>query len=116
MTEVVVPIVNKEKTLAWLKAGVDGHTIFAPDHYYEAGLSKKFVKKYIRRHHSDGSYKGDIFKDGKIVESLTGVYELSILEGLCYALHVEHEEKMGRGTQARVCASALIKFLEEDNV
>ena len=47
---------------------------------------------------------------------MKGVYELSVNVGLCNAFKVDYEDKYGRGSQARACASAMIKYREGEEV
>ena len=82
------------------KIGYDGHTI------WEVGVLEKFPatlqKRFTKTYESDGSPKGSIYKDGKMVKSLKGVYGLSVLRGLADDLGLEYNGNVfGRGTEAR---------------
>jgi hypothetical protein len=85
----------------------DGHTIFKPEAFLDAGLPDNIVNHFTRSHGSDGSPKGTIFVNGDPVKELTGVYGLDLLRFLADALNVEYQEAMGRGTQARHIQAAL---------
>lgn len=96
-----------EKTKQALEAGViigDGHTLFAPN-FYAPFFTEEELKNagLIEVHESDGSFKGSIFdNDGKVIEKLEAVYNLSFLYWLAGALGVtEHTRANGRGSQAQ---------------
>ena len=73
-----------------LKAALrcDGHTIFKPEAFLDAGLPKPVVDHFTRKHGSDGSPKGTIFVQGQPVKELAGVYGLDLLRFLASALAV----------------------------
>ena len=85
----------------------DGHTIFKPEAFLDAGMPHEVVELQTRRHGSDGSPKGTIFVDGQPVDALTGVYGLDLLRFLASALGVEYRSAFGRGTEARHIQAAL---------
>ncbi|HEY8684787.1 MAG TPA: hypothetical protein VIO57_04195 [Chloroflexota bacterium] len=85
----------------------DGHTIFKPQAFLDAGLPNEIVEHVTRKHGSDGSPKGTIFVDGQPVTALTGVYGLDLLRFLATALNVEYRSAIGRGFEAQNIQSAL---------
>jgi hypothetical protein len=93
----------------------DGHTIFNPSfyapHFSEDELRKA---KLIHTYKSDTTnHKSTIFgKDGKPMEKLKGVYNLTFLYWLCGQLGVDSNNDFnGRGSQADVLASRIRKAL-----
>ena len=85
----------------------DGHTIFKPEAFLDAGLPKTVVDYVTHNHASDGSPKGTIFVKGQPVDDLSGVYGLDLLRFLADALGVEYRRAMGRGFEAQNIQSAL---------
>ena len=85
----------------------DGHTVFKPEAFTDAGLPVEVVEHLTSEHHSDGSPKGTIFVDGQAVESLKGVYGLDVLRFLASALDLEYRDAIGRGFQAQNIHAAL---------
>jgi hypothetical protein len=85
----------------------DGHTIFKPEAFIDAGLPREVVDHLTRNHGSDGSPKGTIFVRGEPVKELSGVYGLDMLRFLANALGVEYRNAMGRGFEAQNIQSAL---------
>ena len=90
--------------------GGDGHTIWKPS------ILKKFPKairdRFVHTIKSDGSYKGSIWNNGKMVESMEGIYGLSLLGGICNDLNLEYENKLGRGFQARAYTDSIQNWLK----
>ena len=93
----------------------DGHTIFNPSfyapHFSEDELRKA---KLIHTYKSDTTnHKSTIFgKDGKPMEKLKGVYNLTFLYWLCGQLGVDSNNDFnGRGSQADALASRIRKAL-----
>ena len=79
----------------------DGHTIFKPQEFLDAGLPQAVVDHVTHTYKSDGSPKGTIFIDGQPVKQLAGVYGLDLLRFLAAALGVEYADAIGRGSQAQ---------------
>jgi len=100
--------VTKEMVRHGFEAGVingDGHTIFDPKFYENAGFD---VSHLVSTFESDlSSGKSTIFRDGVVQNSVTGVYSLMFHEWLGRAAGVEWMTAFGRGTQARRIAQAL---------
>jgi hypothetical protein len=93
----------------------DGHTIFNPSfyapHFSEDELRKA---KLIHTYKSDTTnHKSTIFgKDGKPMEKLKGVYNLTFLYWLCGQLGVDSNNDFnGRGSQADALARRIRKAL-----
>jgi len=87
----------------------DGHTIYAPKTFTDIGVPDKLVKSWTSIHESDGTSKGSITSEGRIVEKLEGVYGLSVLTNLTTLLNVDDKScfAMGRGTLARQYITAI---------
>jgi hypothetical protein len=107
-----------EKGKQWIKEhGYDGHSIYRSDAipFADLGLSDKESKKLIRKYESDTSdYKSTIFKDGKIVPELEGVYLLSLWYAIAGHLGVADAGLMfqGRGSQARALCDSILSQIE----
>ena len=105
-------------TVAEVKSIMDtlngsGHDIVKPDELIAAGVPADLVKSLTMKFHSNMSDpKHVIFVDGEVVESLTGVHSLSLYESACRMLSLAYESKLGRGSQARVCHTALQKWID----
>jgi hypothetical protein len=94
----------------------DGHTIFKPEAFLEAGLPREFVDKFTQTHESDRhNPKEMIFnKAGEVLMFSTGVYGLDLILGICRTLDLPlNQALMGRGFRARNACEALTKYLEE---
>ena len=89
----------------------DGHTIFAPRAFLDAGLPARVVEHLTRTHRSDGSPKGSLYTGGRVVPELKGVYGLDALRFLADGLGVTYGRKMGRGSQAEAIKRALCEHL-----
>lgn len=85
----------------------DGHSIFGPQAYLDAGMPKELVEAFGEKHTSDGSVKGTIFVDGKAVRALTGVYGLTVVESIANALNLQTGSFMGRGFRAQAAFRAI---------
>ncbi len=90
----------------------DGHTIFKPEAFLDAGLPKDVVEHLTRTHGSDGSPKGTIFVKGEPVKELAGVYGLDMLRFLADALGVKYTPAMGRGFEAQNICAALKQYVD----
>jgi len=98
------------------EAGGDGHTLFYPKFFTDMGFDSEFVNKFTHEHESDGSHKGSIYKDGKRVEKVAGVYVLDFAYGVAYDIGADTgpaNRKMGRGFQAQELAVAINNRLKE---
>ena len=103
-----------------------GHDIMKPKYLIERGVPSDVVESLTMKFHSDmteqarlnrefrqANGKNSIFVNGELVESLTGVYSLSLYEYACRILNLTYESKFGRGSQARVCHAALQQWVDE---
>lgn len=89
---------------------VDGHTIYDPAKFTDAGLDKSVVTAFTKKLQSGANYKEQIHVDGKVVESLTGVHGLDVLEFIASVFDVS-SWKMGRGSRAEhLCEQLLEKW------
>jgi len=90
--------------------GGDGHTI------WKTSILKSFPeaiqKRFIRTIESDGSYKGSIWNDGKMVEKIEGIYGLNLLGAICQDLGLDYEGKIGRGFQAQAYTDSINNWLK----
>lgn len=78
---------------------VDGHTIYDPSKFTDAGLDPAIVEAYTENMAS-GQGKEAIFdNDGNPVKSMKGVYGLNLLEFIASSFDVT-SWKMGRGSRA----------------
>lgn len=90
----------------------DGHTIFKPEAFLDAGLPQAIVDYVTHSHASDGSPKGTIFVDGQPVKELAGVYGLDLLRFLADSLGVQYASAIGRGFQAQHIQTALKRHFD----
>jgi hypothetical protein len=92
----------------------DGHTIFNPAAFTEAGVPQELVDRYTDTFESNlADYKQTIFdnKTGAAVTQMRGVYGYDVLSGIVRELSLPYEPKLGRGFQARVWQEAINKYL-----
>lgn len=86
----------------------DGHSIFDPQAFLEAGLPAEVVDHVTRTYQSDpSSPKSTLFVHGQPVAEVSGVYGLDLLRFLAQALGVQHAPALGRGYEARRLQAAL---------
>lgn len=117
---------KKEKTPMWtdvsldhIKAAIDiidgdGHTIFKPEAFIEAGVPQDIVERCTEIHESDlNSHKATIFIDGKPTNALRGVYGLAMLSTMIRDLNIAAEVYLGRGFQARAWTEAINKYIND---
>jgi len=90
----------------------DGHSILAPQAFIDAGLPAELVAHLTTTHRSDGTPKGSIFVDGRVVEELQGVYGLDVLRFMASALELEYRSALGRGFEAANIRQALTAHLK----
>jgi len=106
------------KGKAWIKEnGFDGHTIWNPDGvpFSDLGLDERDKKRLIRKFKSDTSDpKSTIWKDGQIVDELTGVHNLALMGAIAGKLNVGNAGAMffGRGSQARALTNAILNIID----
>jgi hypothetical protein len=86
----------------------DGHSIFKPQAFLDAGLPSSVVELLTTTHRSDYSDpKSTIFVNDRPVDELLGIHGLRMLQFLADALDVEYRRCFGRGTQAAIIREAL---------
>jgi hypothetical protein len=78
---------------------VDGHTIYKPEKFLDAGLDASIVKAFTKKMESGEHPKEKIYVEGREVESLEGVYGLSVIEFVASCFDVD-SWKSGRGSRA----------------
>jgi hypothetical protein len=101
---------NVDKEIVLRVADIcDGHTIFKPEAFTEAGAPPAIIAQHTECYESDLSDpKATIFgPDGAPMNQLLGVYGLPLIETICDDLGIDYEVKLGRGFQAAVCRSAI---------
>jgi hypothetical protein len=107
---------DREVVLAVVKvvAG-DGHTIFDPKAFLDAGMPEDLVKHFTNEYKSDRSHpKATIFgRNGEIIDKMEGVYGLPLIESLAANLAGFRSSKMGRGFACRDCCEALREHFSE---
>ena len=104
---------TKQQVQTAIESGVligDGHSIFPPTFYStlvevevldRAGLVRTFRSDY-------SNPKTTIFdRAGNPIDSMTGVYNLDVLEWIADALDVTYHPALGRGSQAQYIVNAL---------
>ena len=92
--------------------GNDGHTVWKPA--ILEGFPKAIKDRFVTTIKSDGSYKGSIWNNGKMVEEMQGIYGLALLGNICSDLNLESESKLGRGFQAVAYTESINKWLLEE--
>ena len=85
----------------------DGHTIFDPTLFANAGLPSHVVKFLTRIHISGDDPKSTLFVHGKPVRQLRGIYGLDLLRLISGVLKLSVPEKFGRGSEAQAIKAAL---------
>ncbi len=96
--------------------GYDGHTIWKAS--ILNAFPKDVISRFVRTHKSNKKdYKSSIFDgNGKLIESLEGIYGLSLLTAIAQDLGLEYEGKIGRGFQAQEITKAINNWLEQNGV
>jgi hypothetical protein len=93
--------------------GSDGHTIWKSSVLKKAGAGA-FVKRFEETITSSKTNpKYAIFDNGKLVKKLKGVHGLRVLMAICSDLNLKFEDKLGRGSQACACTSAIEGWLTQ---
>lgn len=107
---------TKQQLLTAIESGVihgDGHSIFPPA-FYSTLVEVETLDRagLVRTFHSDySSSKTTIYdRNGNAVESMTGVYNLDVLEWIARLVEVEYVPMFGRGSQARSIVDALSEW------
>ena len=100
--------------------GGDGWSIFPVDWYTDHGIPIELIEPLEEVLKSNLAHpKSTIFKDGKPVDSMKGVYTLRVLYEIAANLSIDEEArqkafvKLGRGTQASELSNAIIEYLRQ---
>ena len=99
----------------------DGHGIIPSDEYEKYGINVKGLEREFKSDLSAPT--STIYKNGKAVESMTGVWSLDFHRHIAsecgLVSNVDYPELIGRGSQARVIAGAIDRWYNnykgEDN-
>lgn len=92
----------------------DGHTIFDPQAFLDAGVPQELVDRCTSIYESDFSNPKYTISgpDGKPVNQMRGVYGLDALASMVRDFNLQCAAKLGRGFQAQVWKEALHKHLD----
>ncbi len=106
-------LVKKAKEGEFLNG--DGHGIIPSEEYEKHGIDVKDLETEFKSDFSAST--STIYKDGKPVESMTGVWSLDFhryIASECGLVRdVDYPELFGRGSQARVIAGAIDRWYNE---
>lgn len=117
----VYPKLSLEKNKGQIKKiletiGGDGHMIWKVEPFVEAGLPQDWIDMNTHVLKSDRSnFKSTIFNEGKVVESVKGIYGLDCLWQIANDIDADTKiasTKIGRGFQAGELTTAIMKKLE----
>lgn len=97
---------NTSKDVLKKAVMVDGHTIYTPEKFLEAGLDASIINVFTKKLRSGNHPKETLYVDGQQVQSLTGVYGLELLEFIASCFEID-SWKMGRGSRAAHLAEQL---------
>ena len=88
----------------------DGHTIFKPEAFTQAGAPEALIAQHTTAYESDLSCgKSTIFVDGKPVTQCVGVYGLDVIEQINDDLGLPSPWQTGRGFRAQQCYANITK-------
>lgn len=91
--------------------GDDGHTVWSADGLIGDGVSDYIIDAFTTVEKSDGTWKGTIFTDQGPVDTLRGVYGLTVIRSLAAHYGVT-SHKFGRGSEARELTAGIRQHLE----
>jgi len=95
----------------------DGHTIFKPEAFTEAGAPAALIAQHTTAYESDLSCaKATIFVDGKPVTQCVGVYGLDVIEQINDDLGLPSPWQTGRGFRAQQCHANILKHFSVTGV
>lgn len=106
--------ITKQQIREALVAGIivaDGHGLYDPE-FYSPHFDVEQMN-LVHTHRSAGGFKSTIFVDGKPVDELKAVYNLSFLEQLIRSAGLPPSTAIGRGFAAQQCVDALKKWVAE---
>ncbi len=91
----------------------DGHGYYLPEYYYHMGFPIEFVDLHVRKHESDGTYKGTIYKDNftKTRHYVVGVDNLEMLESIAELFNLKIPFFYGRGRKALALVRAINSYI-----
>lgn len=117
--EAAAQALRRTSKIVILKAAdiCDGHGIFDPAAFIDAGLPLEVVSALTREFESSTTDPMKaIFKDGEFVPKAKGIYGLEMLKFMALALDVRYAGCFfGRGTQAREIKRALHAHYAEES-
>ena len=86
----------------------DGHTLFKPEVFIEAGFPEEAIPDIVEVYKSDGTPKGSLYDEtNKPVDEIKAIYDLDFLRQVAGILDVKYPDMMGRGFQARVIKQSI---------
>ena len=80
----------------------DAWTIFSPDAFTKLGLPKDYITRFEKKFKSNGTSKGNIYVDGKVVDHVSGVMSMTVAYDIAKKLKLQDaidssDRKNGRG-------------------
>lgn len=90
-------------------SGTDGHSVFKPEAYQQAGMPAELLAHFTVKIVSDQSDpKYMVYgHDGNVIPELTGVYGLNVVESICNAFDLQPGSYLGRGFRAQAAYRAI---------
>ena len=116
MPKTYPPSLTKTQVRAILKKyGNDGHTLWDPEGFLKIGIPKEIVDRWTHVEKSDGTPKGTIISNGRIVKELKSIYGLSMLRSLADMVKADTSkcDAIGRGTEACQLTKAILQAIED---
>tara|TARA_A100000172_G_scaffold81010_1_gene72391 strand:- start:2078 stop:2464 length:387 start_codon:yes stop_codon:yes gene_type:complete len=107
--EEVIDILSKVPPEQYRDKFMDAWSIFKPEAFTNMGFSEDWVSQFVRKHKSDGTYKGNITVNGKVVKHLVGIESRDVAFRIADVLGLEEAvdealDKYGRGSQLETLA------------
>tara|TARA_R100001163_G_C5002878_1_gene151391 strand:- start:242 stop:619 length:378 start_codon:yes stop_codon:yes gene_type:complete len=107
--EEVIDILSKVPPEQYRDKFMDAWSIFNPKAFTNMGFSEDWVSQFVRKHKSDGTYKGNITVNGKVVKHLVGIESRDVAFRIADVLGLEEAvdealDKYGRGSQLEALA------------
>jgi hypothetical protein len=91
-------------------ADCDGRSIFAAEHFAEQGLPRELIDRAVAFHGSDLVTSMTVIirhEDRKLVQAITGVYDLDLLYQIAQTLGIPYKRKKGSRSQATALKEAI---------
>lgn len=101
-------VIGTDKEVLKKAICVDGHTIYEPEKFLDAGLDPAVVRVFTKKIRSGDQPKEKLYTEGVEVQSLNGVYGLELLEFIARCFDV-NSWKMGRGSRAAHLVEQLVE-------